>query len=301
MPLKSQCAFRLLFLIFPLAMMASAASAQTTSSPQIFACVSNLTGVVRIVAPSPGACHKGLESIVTWNQQGPAGPTGLTGSQGPAGVELPHVVLVPSVADAVANGNNLAAAIANITDASVANPYVVQLDAGRFQIPEITLPAYVSLRGALTGSTTILPAGQLPTCKINFPQPPSCTTPDSTLTLAGGNTLAELSIELVHVSLDASAGTYTLHDVDSTTSNVTFSITDGQSIRIENSTLKLLYGQNPSNLPSTDVVAIDSQIGSFGGDLYQTPGGGLGPRSVDGLHCLATFNNSYVQYSISCQ
>ena len=294
MLLKRPCALRLLFLIFPLSMLASAASAvaQTTTSPVIFACVSNLTGVTRIVAASPGACHKGLETIVTWNQEGPAGPTGPTGSQGHAGVALPHVVLVPSGPDAIANGNNLAAAIASITDANVGNQYVVQMDTGYFKVPTLTVPAYVSIRGALTGSTTIGPAVVL-ACKT---QP--CTDSVSTLTLAGANTLAELSIQLVPVTLEGSAGTYTLHDVYGAMSSLTFSITDGQSIRIENSTLKMINGLNPDNSPVANLVAIGSQVGSFTLAPYSVAQFGI---PVQGLHCLATFNDSYVPYTSTCQ
>ncbi len=59
-------------------------SAHAQSTTVITSCVSNLSGVSRIVA-SPAACQPGLEHIVQWNEQGPAGPKGATGATGPTG------------------------------------------------------------------------------------------------------------------------------------------------------------------------------------------------------------------------
>jgi hypothetical protein len=57
---------------------------------QIFACVNNNSGAIRIVAQ--GAACRTPESLVTWNvvgPQGPPGPTGPAGAQGSAGQQGP--------------------------------------------------------------------------------------------------------------------------------------------------------------------------------------------------------------------
>jgi Collagen triple helix repeat (20 copies) len=59
----------------------SQAGAQTPS--QIFACVNNVAGLVRIVAQNT-ACLP-IEHLVVWNVVGPQGPAGPAGAQGPAG------------------------------------------------------------------------------------------------------------------------------------------------------------------------------------------------------------------------
>jgi hypothetical protein len=65
------------------------APAQTTTA-LITACVAKSNGVTRIVA-APSACIAGVETVVQFDQKGPAGnsgpagPTGPTGPQGPAG------------------------------------------------------------------------------------------------------------------------------------------------------------------------------------------------------------------------
>jgi hypothetical protein len=67
----------------------SQAIAQAPSG-QIFACVSSVTGLVRIVAQNM-TCRP-LEQLVVWNvvgPQGPAGPAGPAGAQGPAGPQGP--------------------------------------------------------------------------------------------------------------------------------------------------------------------------------------------------------------------
>ena len=51
----------------------------------ITSCVSKLTKVARVVASSAN-CNATLESVVTWNQQGPAGLQGFKGNTGPQGV-----------------------------------------------------------------------------------------------------------------------------------------------------------------------------------------------------------------------
>jgi len=62
----------------------------SADAQQIFACVSNNSGAVRIVAQ--GAACRTPESLVTWNvvgPQGPPGPAGPAGALGPPGPQGP--------------------------------------------------------------------------------------------------------------------------------------------------------------------------------------------------------------------
>src|SRR5215471_10215176 len=62
----------------------------SADAQQIFACVNNNTGAVRIVTQA-AACRT-PESLVTWNvvgPPGPAGPAGPAGAQGRAGQQGP--------------------------------------------------------------------------------------------------------------------------------------------------------------------------------------------------------------------
>jgi|SRR5215472_7499248 len=62
----------------------------SADAQQIFACVNNNTGAVRIVAQ--GVACRTPESLVTWNvvgPQGPPGPTGPAGALGPSGPQGP--------------------------------------------------------------------------------------------------------------------------------------------------------------------------------------------------------------------
>jgi hypothetical protein len=54
---------------------------------QIFACVNNNSGSVRIVAEKPTCLP--IEHLVVWNVIGPQGPAGPAGAQGPAGAPGP--------------------------------------------------------------------------------------------------------------------------------------------------------------------------------------------------------------------
>lgn len=78
----------------------------------VYACVSNQTGNVHIVAQGVACSHN--EYATSWNVTGPQGPQGDTGPQGPAGAAAPnpaprqHVVgtvtLTPS--DVIKGGSN---------------------------------------------------------------------------------------------------------------------------------------------------------------------------------------------------
>ena len=68
----------------------------SADAQQIFACVNNNSGAVRIVAQA-AACRT-PESLVTWNvvgPQGPPGPAGPAGALGPPGPQGPAGALGP--------------------------------------------------------------------------------------------------------------------------------------------------------------------------------------------------------------
>ena len=80
---------------FSFALGTRAASSQTKAATNIItSCVSNLTGVSRIVA-TPSACVAGVEKFVQWNKQGPQGATGATGPAGAPGVMGPRGLTGP--------------------------------------------------------------------------------------------------------------------------------------------------------------------------------------------------------------
>jgi hypothetical protein len=65
---------------------ASQAEAQTTPW-QIYACVNNNSGTIRVVAPN-ASCNTG-ENLYVWNTVGPQGPPGATGPIAPMRVRSP--------------------------------------------------------------------------------------------------------------------------------------------------------------------------------------------------------------------
>ena len=77
--------------------LAGAAWAAIPDSSGVFhGCVSNRTGVLRVIDSSKtglaGHCftHHQAETAITWNQTGPQGPAGVQGPAGPAGQTGPH-------------------------------------------------------------------------------------------------------------------------------------------------------------------------------------------------------------------
>ena len=144
------------------------------ASNVITACVAKIDGFTRIVS-SPSACVTRFENVVQFNaqgpagaagSQGPAGPAGPTGAQGPAGPPgssnnepfLAHTLLVTAGGTAAQNGQLLANTLnAAGSVASVANPYVVELDAGTFDLTGIypTIQPGISLEGQGMGSTFV--------------------------------------------------------------------------------------------------------------------------------------------------
>lgn len=66
-------------------------SAIPDPSGLVYGCVSNLTGVLRVIDPSTGATCTAVETALNFNQQGPQGligPRGTVGPQGPAATKL---------------------------------------------------------------------------------------------------------------------------------------------------------------------------------------------------------------------
>jgi hypothetical protein len=59
------------------------AEAQTASNSQIYACVNNVNGTIRVVAA--GAPCRSYENPLAWSAVGPAGPVGPVGPVGPIG------------------------------------------------------------------------------------------------------------------------------------------------------------------------------------------------------------------------
>jgi hypothetical protein len=92
-------------------------------------------------------------------RQGPAGPEGPAGERGPAGPDLAGATHVRVRGDRAPaeNGEALRAALASITDASAARPYVIQLAPGVYELGGTTLAMKpdVSITGAGAAATHI--------------------------------------------------------------------------------------------------------------------------------------------------
>jgi hypothetical protein len=95
--------------------------------------------------------------------QGPTGPagtqgaTGATGPQGPAGT-MPHYANVIVVAKTGGDFDDPVAAVNSITDASAANPYLIKIYPGVFNVLDqtIKLKEYVDVEGSGENTTRII-------------------------------------------------------------------------------------------------------------------------------------------------
>ncbi len=269
-----------LLLVPSLAALVMPLRAQTTSTAVITSCVSKLSGVSRIVA-SPASCNAAVENVVQWNQQGIQGPKGDPGPQGPPGEGFRYIIPVPATTDPGANGDKLQAALANITDATVSSPYVLQLDAGEYVITSsLVVPAYVSLRGALVGSTTLIAHSHT-----------------AVISLTAYTTLADLTVDTeLPIVVERALGPTFVRDVNA--GSFRFTATQDQTLKIQSSVFGSVAGANPDDLQNTSLLVIDSQIGSFNLPTYNP--GGLSGR-VTGVNCISTFNGSYTLYTNTCR
>lgn len=100
--------------------------------------------------------------------QGPQGPTGPTGPAGAVGSYVRTVVVspvtpVPTEVAAIANGLALKAAVDGITDATAANPWLIKIEPGIYDVtPQdgeaiggLEIPNYVSVEGSGENNTII--------------------------------------------------------------------------------------------------------------------------------------------------
>ena len=108
--------------------------------------------------------------------QGPAGPTGATGQTGaqgdpgpagpagpqgpPGGPDVRTVFVSPVPGDAAASGAALLAAVAGIPDASAANPYLVKVEPGLYDLngASLAMKEYVDIEGSGEQVTVIVSA-----------------------------------------------------------------------------------------------------------------------------------------------
>jgi len=98
---RKRIALALTFLAAGGTVSAGVASATATPAPEaIYACVTNITGLVRLVTATTGCTR--LEHSLSWNQAGqpgpvgPAGPAGANGPQGAAGAIGPQGAVGPA-------------------------------------------------------------------------------------------------------------------------------------------------------------------------------------------------------------
>ncbi|MCB0317750.1 MAG: hypothetical protein KDD56_03270 [Bdellovibrionales bacterium] len=89
-------------------------------------------------------------------KQGPQGLQGPQGEQGPVGDPGPTMQNIVTVSASGADFDNVADALASISDASDTNPYVVDVGPGVYNLSNrITVPSYVHLRGNGPGITVL--------------------------------------------------------------------------------------------------------------------------------------------------
>ena len=274
------------------------AYASTPTTTIITACISKVDGFTRIV-PSPASCNKRFETVLQFNQAGPAGPqgpVGPTGPQGPPGSSnnapfLVRTVIVPAGGTAAQNGAYLLEIINAVESvASPTNPYLIQLDAGYFDVGAgaVIYPG-ISLRGAgmvstfITSSNTALYfINQVDATGISF------SLSDMTVTATSnpqGRPVASPNITNVvfdHLHL--------LAPVEGLTGLGTQ--VPGAALLITNS---IINGPlNLSNLyadPTVRMKVIATQVDSF------QINGGTSPAT---LACFAAYNASLVPYSNAC-
>jgi hypothetical protein len=114
-------------------------------------------GVLRAGPQGPAGAQGPAGSQGPAGPQGPAGERGETGPPGPDPMGATHVRVRGDGKTPTANAEALRAALASITDASAAKPYVLQLAPGVYDLGSTTLAMKpeVSIAGAGAGATRI--------------------------------------------------------------------------------------------------------------------------------------------------
>jgi hypothetical protein len=136
---------------------------------------------------------------------GPPGPSGAPGASGSAGAGfLRTIVVSPVGANASANGTALLAALAAITGAGAANPYLVWIEPGVYDLgsSSLLIPSHVDVQGSGQDVTTIESEGEVAVLAGPY-------TELRELTVADANALGSAE------AIDTSGG---LHDVTATAS-----------------------------------------------------------------------------------
>ncbi len=263
----------------------------------VTACVSKVDRFSRIVA-GPSDCFKRLETVVQWNQIGPAGPAGATGAagaqgptgpqgpigpQGPAGSGFPagaHVLFVPATGSSVANGAAFTAALAQASGASsVSQPYLVVLDAGTYELAatNATVGPYVSLRGAGMYATRVFSGGTAIHVASVAGSPALLTISDMTIGSPDGDILID---DYSNISIDhVNAGSLFASNT-----------TPGGLLEVSNSLFSYRV-QLQSTQTNTHFVLISSEIEQ----LIQVPG------QLGVFACIGAFGGNFAQYGANCQ
>ncbi len=276
--------------------------AQTTAAPVVItSCVSKIYGTARIVS-GPNQCIKRLETVVQWNQMGPAGPAGAAGASGPVGpagatgptgaqgpafavgaasASSGRVVFVPTDGTGASSGLYFVQAMTELaTLASASTPYVVVLGAGTYVLPSNpTVPPYVSIRGAGMNATILSGAA---------------------LTFTDAKGQVEDSFDLADLSIvrGAGGGTATITIPDA--GNITFDhvFTDGiavidnrepgVAISLSNSIFKYPLTVSAGSTGS-HVAILGTEV-----DVLQSVSGGMS------LVCSGVYNATGMLYSNAC-
>ncbi len=172
-----------------------------------------------------------VQTLETNGTSGPAGPTGPTGPRGPAGPAgadgsdlYARTVIVKNDGTATSNGIDLLAAIAAAPIPTAAAPFVIELEAGPYDVGSstVTLPNYMSLRGAGTASTTL--KGQA----IKVVAARGHTT-ISDLTIESSTSVAEA--EVVELGISAADTDFIVHDARVIATSSSNDLTDGIDAR----------------------------------------------------------------------
>jgi hypothetical protein len=157
-------------------------------------------------ASGPQGVPGGAGPIGPVGPAGPAGPAGATGPVGPAGAagadfHYAHVVVVKAVGNFIQNGTTLIAALAGITGASGAYPYLLKIEPGQYDLgtSSLTGKPYVDIEGSGRSVTTIVASGTTVTAA------PGTAIRHLTLVASGAGTQTAISVAAGTVTADDDA------------------------------------------------------------------------------------------------